>query len=84
MSKYTAEHPQHPAPKHSGLGELHTIAQTAQRLECSPNTVRALIRKGELVAVRIGPRMVRVREADLEKVLQPYEPGQAGTWGHLQ
>lgn len=84
MSNYTDNHPLNPGPKQAGLGELHTIEQTAHRLGCSKNTVRALIRKGDLPAVRIGPRMVRVRETDLEQILQPYDSGQAGSWAHLQ
>lgn len=84
MSKYTGNHPQDLKPKRSNTGELLTIEQTAQRLGCSTNTTRSMIRKGDLAAVRIGPRMVRVREADLEQILQPYDAGQAGTWKHLQ
>lgn len=84
MPHYTDNHPTNPGPKQSGLGELNTIEQTARRLGCSKNTVRTLIRKGDLPAVRIGPRMVRVRETDLEQILQPYDSGQAGSWAHLQ
>ena len=84
MPHYTGNPPTNPGPKRSGFGELLTIEQTAQRLGCSKNTVRAVIRKGDLPAVRIGPRMVRVRETDLEQILQPYETGQAGSWAHLQ
>ncbi len=84
MSNHIHTPAENPGPKQSRLGELNTIEQTAHRLGCSKNTVRALIRKGDLPAVRIGPRMVRVRETDLEQILQPYDSGQAGSWAHLQ
>lgn len=84
MSQHIHNPARNSGPKRSGFGELNTIEQTAQRLGCSKNTVRALIRKGDLPAVRIGPRMVRVRETDLEQILQPYDSGQAGSWAHLR
>jgi hypothetical protein len=40
--------------------------------------------EGSLKAVRMGPRMVRIRREDLEALLQPYDAGQAGSWAHLR
>lgn len=49
-----------------GLSALNllTCAQAAQVLQCHERTVRNLISKGELKAVRIG-RLVRIVPADL-------------------
>jgi hypothetical protein len=35
-------------------------------------------------AVRMGPRMIRIRREDLDAILQPYDAGQAGQWAHLR
>lgn len=51
---------------------------------CSENTVRNMIRRGDLTAVRVGPRLVRVREADVEAALNPIEPALAGTWAGVR
>ncbi|MEV6448479.1 helix-turn-helix domain-containing protein [Amycolatopsis sp. NPDC051716] len=34
--------------------DLHTVAETAQRLRCSVPTVRRLMKSGELAVTRIG------------------------------
>lgn len=43
---------------------LLTVRDIAERLNCSPKTVRRMISRKELEAVRIGPagRLVRVSE----------------------
>lgn len=47
--------------------EFLTVRETAQVLQCHPDTVAAMIRRGELKAVRLG-RAVRVA-ADLIRAL---------------
>lgn len=71
-------------PRRNPFGELLNVAQTSQYLGCSANTVRNMIQRGELSAVRLGPRMVRIRREELDAILRPYEGGQAGTWAHLR
>lgn len=71
-------------PRRSPFGDLLNVEQTSQYLGCSANTVRNMIHRGELSAVRLGPRMVRIRRDDLDAILRPYEGGQAGTWAHLR
>jgi excisionase family DNA binding protein len=43
----------------SDISEFLTVRETAQVLQCHPDTVAAMIRRGELKAVRLG-RAVRV------------------------
>jgi excisionase family DNA binding protein len=42
-----------------------TVAEVADRLKLNQQTVRNWIDRGELAAVRLGQRRIRVRESDL-------------------
>lgn len=42
----------------------YSIITAAERLDCHPETLRRIIRRGELTALKVG-RHWRVREADL-------------------
>lgn len=55
-------------PSSSSHSEALTVIEAAQKLSCSPGTVRNLIKRGELRSVRIG-RLVRVPVAAIEDVL---------------
>jgi len=46
-----------------------TVAEIAEQLKMNPQTVRNWIDRGSLPAVRVGPRRVRVRQADLDEFL---------------
>jgi excisionase family DNA binding protein len=59
---------------------LLTINQAAQELAVHPNTIRNLIASGRLKAKRIGARIVRVQEQDVQALLTPYEGGEYGVW----
>lgn len=50
-----------------------TIAQVAERLQCSPDTVRREIARGHLKAVRFG-RLIRIRESDLARAQRAVTP----------
>jgi excisionase family DNA binding protein len=63
--------------------QLLTVQQAAEETACSVSTLRNLIARGELPALRFGPRLIRVRRRDLDAVLKPYQGGQAGSWSHL-
>ncbi|GAA1859024.1 helix-turn-helix domain-containing protein [Myceligenerans crystallogenes] len=52
-----------------------TIAQVAERLQCSPDTVRREIARGNLKAVRFG-RLIRIRESDLDRAQRAVTPAQ--------
>ena len=71
-------------PRRTSFGDLLTIRQVAEYLGCSETTVRNRTREGSLKAVRMGPRMIRIRRDDLDAILQPYDAGQAGQWAHLR
>ena len=71
-------------PRRTSFGDLFTIEQAAEYLRCSETTVRNRARDGSLKAVRVGPRMIRIRRDDLDAILQPYDAGQAGQWAHLR
>ena len=58
---------------------LLSVPQICEETGLHSNTVRGYIRSGQLPAVKIGPRMVRVRRADLEEFLTPYE-AEASVW----
>lgn len=50
---------------------LLKVAQVSDRLNLRPETVRRMIKRGELPAVRLSGGHLRVREADVEGLLQP-------------
>ena len=54
---------------------LLRLDEVAERLSVSPSTVRRLIRRGDLKAVRIG-RLLRVRPADLTTYIQAHIEGE--------
>ena len=47
-------------------GKMLTPEQVAERLAVTPNTVRGWLRKGMLKGVKLGKKVWRVREEDLE------------------
>ena len=50
---------------------LMTISETAAILHLAPRTVRRMISRGELYAVRIG-RSVRIRREDIRQIIWKY------------
>lgn len=53
-----------PVPCKTDDHPFHTVAQVAERWQCSAKTVRRLIERGDLVAHRFGSQ-IRVSAADL-------------------
>jgi len=66
------------------IGDLLAIRHAAEYWGCSETTVRNRIKEGSLKAVRMGPRMIRIRREELDEILQPYDAGQAGQWAHVR
>ena len=63
-----------------GLERLFNVDQVADALGVRPETVRDYVKTGQLAAVKVGlsPRApVRVRAADVEKLLIPFVPRSA-------
>ncbi len=58
--------------KHKRAFEIdcQTVPQVARRLECSADTVWRWIRRGDLKAVRLPGRLVRVSQTDLEAFIK--------------
>ena len=48
-----------------------SLAQAAEQLAVHPRTIRRMIERGELEGSRVGPRLIRVRAADVEALAQP-------------
>jgi excisionase family DNA binding protein len=48
-----------------------TVAEAAQRLHVSHPTVWRWIKAGRLPAYRVGPKSIRIKSADLERLVQP-------------
>lgn len=46
-----------------------TVDEVASMLRLNPQTVRNTIDRGELAAVRVGPRRVRVRKSALDRFI---------------
>lgn len=48
-----------------------SLDEAAERLSVSRKTIRRYIARNELEAVRVGPRLLRIKESDLELLGQP-------------
>lgn len=55
------------------VDELLTLQQVAEILQVTVTTVRTRITRGELRACRIGPRALRIRRSDFERILTPID-----------
>jgi len=53
-----------------GHPKMYTVQEVAEILHVSPRTVRRLIERGELQAVRISKRLIRILEQDLQNYLK--------------
>ncbi len=49
--------------------EFLTVTEVAELLKINPQTIRNMIDPGELPAVRVGSRRVRIQRGDLEHFL---------------
>lgn len=45
-----------------------TIAEAARRKQVTPRTIRRWIAAGVLPAYRVGPKLIRIKPADLDAV----------------
>ena len=57
-----------------------TIEQAAIDAGVHKNTIRGLIKSGKLKAERIGSRIIRIQQQDLNELFTPYEGGEFGVW----
>jgi excisionase family DNA binding protein len=64
-----------PAPRKSPPRDFLTPEEAADALSIHVQTMRGYIRSGRLPAYRVaGERAIRIRRADLEKLLEPLSP----------
>ncbi len=59
--------------------ELLTVSEISEQYGLHPNTIRGYYRSGQLPAVTLGPRMIRIRRSDIEHLLTPYQ-AEASVW----
>jgi excisionase family DNA binding protein len=64
----------------SSSPEMLTIAQAAEHLNVHKNTIRNLIQRGDLNAVRIGRNIIRIPAAEVQTLATPYVGGEHGVW----
>ncbi len=55
--------------------QLLSIDETAEELGLCAATVRRAISDGRLPAYRVGKQQIRIKRADLDKMLTPIQPG---------
>lgn len=60
-------------------GELLTVPEAAELLKVSAVTVSRWLKQGRLPAYRVGPRAVRIRRADIDRILAPAVAMASGT-----
>ena len=60
--------------------EYLSIQGAAKRIKVHPNTIRNLIKSGDLSAERIGSKIIRIKSTDLEALLTPVVGGEFGVW----
>ena len=53
-------------------GTYLSIPETATLLGTAEITVREMIRDGRLKAYSLGPRIIRLKLAEIEQAMQPY------------
>lgn len=59
--------------------EFVSVGEVATELHVTERFIRRLIADGELKAVRVGSRLVRVRRGDVEAMLRPVATGPTPT-----
>ncbi|MCC7363525.1 MAG: helix-turn-helix domain-containing protein [Dehalococcoidia bacterium] len=68
------------ARRDSASGRLFSTDEAAEHLGVHVQTIRSWIRSGKLPAARLaGMKSIRIRESDLEAVLEPIKPSEVET-----
>lgn len=57
---------------------LVTLADAAAAVGVNPKTIRRRIADGSLTAYRMGPRLIRVDQAELDSLLRPIPSARGG------
>ena len=64
-------------PNRTPRRHLISLGEAAEIIGCHPRTIRRRISEGQLTAYRVGPRLLRVDEAEVEHLLRPLPTGGA-------
>jgi excisionase family DNA binding protein len=59
--------------------DLLTIVEAARQLKVSRVTVHRWLKAGQLQAYHVGPKAVRIRRSDLERLLRPFSREEVST-----
>jgi excisionase family DNA binding protein len=57
---------------------FYSVAQAAEQLGVSPSTVWRWIEAERLPAYRVGPKNIRIKKEDIDRVVQPARPPRQG------
>ena len=63
----------------SSQSRFLSVAEAAEDLHVTERFIRKLIANGDLDAVKVGGRIVRVRRSDLQALLRPVRPSGEGS-----
>jgi excisionase family DNA binding protein len=55
-----------------------TVKEVANKLRVTEATVRNYIRKGEINAIKFGPRLIRMREEDVNDFIEKRQTAKHG------
>ncbi len=61
-----------------------TVPEAARLLQVSQTTIWRWIASSKLPAYRIGPRRIRIRREDLQRVIRPVERRERATGKHVE
>lgn len=67
-------------PEGVSPGDYLSVDRIASITDTHPNTVRGWIRSGRLPAVRLGYRLIRVRQSDLDAFVSTYSAAGSPGW----
>jgi excisionase family DNA binding protein len=60
-----------------------SIRDAAEQRRVHRNTIRNAIKSGKLPAYRLGARIIRIKQSDLDALFTQYEGGEFGLWRAL-
>lgn len=72
---------QTPAIQATKPREWLTIRQVADELHLHTNTIYAMVKRGDLEALRYNKRVIRVPRDAMDNLLTTYQAGEFGMWG---
>lgn len=71
---------QDPQQNSNPAHEWLTIKQVAKELGLHPNSIYAMVKRGDLVAFRYNRRVIRINRQAIQAMLTRYEAGEFGLW----